>query len=68
MWSVSEAAGLLGISGQRVRKLLLEGRIKGKRLSGAWVVLELSYTRKKRLSRKGALYVGGDNLFRRAER
>jgi len=47
MWSVREAAKELGISEQRVRKLLAEGRIKGKKLDGTWVVLKLSYTRKR---------------------
>ena len=59
MWSVTEAARLMGINGQRVRKLLAEGRIKGKKLGGTWVVLELSYTRKKRPNKDSALYVQG---------
>lgn len=48
MWSTKQAAKALGISEQRVRKLLAEGRIKGKKLDGTWVVLELSYTRKRK--------------------
>lgn len=48
MWSVKEAAQLMGISEQRVRKLLAESRIKGKKLGGTWVVLELGYARKKK--------------------
>lgn len=47
MWSVKEAAKALGISEQRVRKLLAEGRIKGKKIGDTWVVLELSYTKKR---------------------
>ena len=47
VWSVKEAAKRLGISEQRVRKLLSEGRIKGKKLDGTWVVFELSYTKKR---------------------
>jgi excisionase family DNA binding protein len=47
MWSVKEAAIKLGISERRVRKLLSEGRIKGKKLDGTWVVLELKYTKKR---------------------
>ena len=47
MWSVKEAARRLGISEQRVRKLLAEGRIKGKKLDGTWVVVELSYKKKR---------------------
>lgn len=46
IWSVREAAIGLGISERRVRKLLAEGRIKGKKLDGTWVVLKLSYERK----------------------
>ena len=56
MWSVTEAAQRMGISGQRVRRLLLEGRIKGKKIGSTWVVTELSYTRKKRRSKNGILY------------
>jgi len=48
IWSVKEAARLMSISEQWVRKLLAEGRIKGRKLNGTWVVLELSYTRKRR--------------------
>jgi len=47
MWSTKEAAKELGISERRVRKLLAEGRIKGRKLDGTWVVLELSYTKKR---------------------
>jgi len=47
MWSVKQAAELMVISEQRVRKLLQEGRIKGKRLNGTWVVLRLGYQRKR---------------------
>lgn len=47
MWSVKEAANKLGISERRVRKLLAEGRIKGKKLDGTWVVLELKYEKKR---------------------
>jgi excisionase family DNA binding protein len=47
MWSTKEAAKELGISERRVRKLLAEGRIKGKKLAGTWVVLELFYTKKR---------------------
>lgn len=47
MWSVKEAAHELGISEQRVRKLLSEGRIKAKKLGRDWVVLKLAYTKKR---------------------
>jgi excisionase family DNA binding protein len=48
MYSVREAAIKLGISDRRVRKLLEEGRIKGKKLGRDWVVLDLNYTRKRK--------------------
>jgi len=47
MYSVKEAAIKLGISDRRVRKLLEEGRIKGKKLGRDWVVIDLNYTKKK---------------------
>ena len=69
MWSVTEAAHKMGMSGQRMRKLLLEGRVKGTKVGGTWVVLELSYTRKKRRSKKGTLYtfVNEESPYRRIE-
>ncbi len=51
MYTVKDAARILGISEQRVRKLLAEGRIDGKKLGRDWIVFELTYTRKKK--RKG---------------
>jgi len=48
MWSVKEAAKELNISVAWVRKLLAEGMIKGKKVGNYWVVLELSYQKKKR--------------------
>ena len=53
IWSVQQAAEAMGISGQRVRKLLAEGRIKGKKLNGTWVVFELGYTAKRNYPKKG---------------
>ena len=52
MWSVRESASRLGISEQRVRKLLAEGRIKGMKLNGTWVVLSLTYRRKRKWERR----------------
>ena len=51
MYSAEKSATKLGISGRRVRRLLAEGRIKGKKVGGTWVVLDLNYTRKRK--RKG---------------
>jgi excisionase family DNA binding protein len=48
MYSVKEAAQELGVSERRVRKLLQEGRIQGKKLARDWVVLDLNYKRKRR--------------------
>jgi len=48
MWSVKQAARELKISEQHLRLLLKKGEIKGKKLDGTWIVLELSYTRKRR--------------------
>lgn len=45
LYTVKEAAKELGISEQRVRRLLAEGRIKGKKLGGTWVVLNPFYTK-----------------------
>ena len=59
MWSVTEAAHLMGISGQRIRKLLAEGRIKGSKVGGTWIVLQPSYTRLKRPTKNDVLYVHG---------
>ncbi len=56
MWSVTEAASLMGMSGQRVRKLLAEDRIKGRKVGNTWIIFELSYTRKKRRTKNGTLY------------
>jgi len=47
VYSTREAARYLGISVRRVQKLLNEGRIKGRKLDGTWVVFELSYTKKR---------------------
>ena len=47
IYSVKEAAEKLGISDRRVRKLLEEGRIKGRKLGRDWVVLDLNYKRKR---------------------
>lgn len=48
MYSVKEAAAKLGISDRRVRVLLKEGRIEGKKLGHDWVVLSLDYKRKRK--------------------
>ena len=47
IYSVKEAATKLGVSDRRVRKLLEEGRIKGRKIGRDWVVLDLGYKRKR---------------------
>jgi excisionase family DNA binding protein len=49
MYSVKEAASKLGISDRRVRVLLSEGRLEGKKLGHYWVVLSLDYKRKRKI-------------------
>jgi hypothetical protein len=51
MYSVKEAAPEVGISESHLRLLLRTGKVKGKRLARDWVVLDLNYTRKRRLKR-----------------
>jgi hypothetical protein len=46
MFSVKEAAAKLNLSERRVRVLLSEGRIEGKKVSRDWVVLDLKFERK----------------------
>lgn len=53
-WSVKQAARLMGISPNRVRKLLNEDRLVGKKENNKWVVLKLSY--KKKDPGRGKLY------------
>ena len=47
MYSVKEAASILGISESVVRKLLIEGRIQGRKIGKNWVVTELTYQPKR---------------------
>ena len=52
MYSVNEAAEQLKVSPRRVRFLLAEGRLEGKKLGRDWVVLNLDYKRKRKPKRK----------------
>ena len=36
--STKDAAALLEVTDSRVRQLLIEGKLKGKRISGVWVI------------------------------
>jgi len=51
MYSVEEAAVILGMDPSQVRRLLKNGEIRGKKLARDWVVLSLDYKRKRRLKR-----------------
>ena len=48
MYSVKDAAKRLGLDTSQVRRLLAKGEIKGVKLARDWVVLDLSYTRKRK--------------------
>jgi len=47
MYSVKEAAEKLGLDTSQVRRLLASGKIKGVKLARDWVVLELTYKRRR---------------------
>ncbi|HEY94100.1 MAG TPA: helix-turn-helix domain-containing protein [Dehalococcoidia bacterium] len=48
VYSVDEAAKILGLENSYVRRLLAKGEIKGKKLGRDWVILNLDYQRKRR--------------------
>ena len=48
VYSVNEAAKKLNLDPSQVRRLLAKGEITGKKLGRDWVVLDLSYTRKRK--------------------
>jgi excisionase family DNA binding protein len=48
MYSVKQAAEELGLDTSQVRRLLAKGEIKGVKLARDWVVLDLSYRRKRK--------------------
>ncbi len=49
MYGVKEAAHKIGISERHLRLLLQKGKIKGKKLGHDWLVLDLNYTRKRKV-------------------
>ncbi|MFC2017885.1 helix-turn-helix domain-containing protein [Chloroflexota bacterium] len=51
-YSVKEAAEKLGISDRRVRVLLNEGRLEGRKLGHEWVIFSLDYKRKRKVKSK----------------
>ena len=52
--SSKEAADALGLSHDHARRLLEQGKLKGKKIGHSWVVFELNYQRKRKpkISRK----------------
>jgi excisionase family DNA binding protein len=48
MYTVKEAAQQLGLDTSQVRRLLAKGKIKGVKLARDWVVLDLSYNRRRK--------------------
>lgn len=51
VFSVMEAAKVIGLDPSQVRRLLAKGEIKGKKLGHDWVVLSLDYKRKRKPKR-----------------
>ena len=49
MYSTKEAADRLGMSQEHERLLVRKGKIQGKKVGRDWVVLELNYSRKRKL-------------------
>jgi hypothetical protein len=48
MYSVRETAQKLSLDTSQVRRLLAKGEIKGVKLARDWIVLELTYQRKRK--------------------
>ena len=48
VYSVKEAAQRLGLDTSQIRRLLAKGEVKGVKLARDWIVLDLSYERKRR--------------------
>jgi|GEM_PF-1211118 len=48
MYSVKQASEILGLDTSQVRRLLAKGEIKGVKLARDWVVLELTYKRRRK--------------------
>ena len=55
MYSVKEASEKLDLDTSQVRRLLAKGEIKGVKLARDWVVLELTYKRRRKPKTKRQL-------------
>ncbi|MDD5095015.1 MAG: helix-turn-helix domain-containing protein [Dehalococcoidia bacterium] len=63
MYTTKEAATHLGIDESHVRRLLINGELKGKKFGRDWMVTELDYKRKRKPGggRKPKRKQGGEN-------
>jgi hypothetical protein len=52
IYSTREAADKLGLSPDHVKLLARKGLIKARKLGHDWVILDLDYTRKRKLKRE----------------
>jgi excisionase family DNA binding protein len=52
VYSVREAAKKLRLDTSQVRRLLAKGEIKGVKLGRDWIVLDLSYKRKRKAKKR----------------
>ena len=48
MYTVAEASELLGLEASHIRRLLIAGKLKGKKWGRDWMILELNYQRKRK--------------------
>jgi hypothetical protein len=49
MFTVNLASKILGLDPSHVRRLLISGKIRGKKWGRDWMVLELNYHRKRKI-------------------
>ena len=57
--TVNQAAELIGITPQRVKKLLVDGKLKGRKVKGRWQVDHISALDRQHEKSRGLLDVGG---------
>ncbi|MDD5094336.1 MAG: helix-turn-helix domain-containing protein [Dehalococcoidia bacterium] len=63
MYTTKEAAAKMGVDESHIRRLLIEGKLKGQKFGRDWMVLELDYKRKRKAGggRKPKQKKGGNN-------
>jgi hypothetical protein len=52
MYSTNEAAKILGLSQAHVKLLARRGVIQARKVARDWIILDLNYTRKRKLKEK----------------